>query len=147
MVRLDVGGRPALYLVLSADGAVNRAGSGQPDSGAKDVFMGQAPGPLFGQAMELFDVGWLERSGRYDMPDQIGEQCVLTLTFFLADQPPDSACVLQFRYGAESQGPPVDVQDFVQGAVAVTQDWYTERLAEVGDSANATARKPWWKFW
>lgn len=133
MVKLYVGAEPALFLALSADGAVNRSGSGRPNTEENDVFIGVAPGPFFEQAMEFFDIEWLYRCGTYEIPDQLGERCVLTLTFFLAHQPPDAA-VLEFRYGAKSQGPPPGVQEFVRRAVAVTQEWYAERLAEVADS-------------
>lgn len=147
MIELRVGDRPALFLALSRDGAVNRSGSGRPNPAEKDVFIGQAPGPFFEQVMELFAPTWLDQASAYTAKQQLGERCVLKLTFFRSDRPPDSPAVLEFSYGSDSGGPPGDIQAFVHRAVQVTQDWYAQMVAQVATSHAQSPEKPWWRFW
>jgi hypothetical protein len=147
MIQLRVEDRPALLLALSDDGAITRSGSGRPNPAEPDVFIGQAPGPFFQQAIRLCDPSWLDGSGEYSGSDGPGAPCVLRLTFSLSDRPMDSPRVLEFRYGADSEGLPGNVRDFVRAAVQVTNDWYAEQLALAMSSEIVNSAKPWWKFW
>jgi hypothetical protein len=60
MIELSIDGAPALVLVLSADGAVNRGGSGKAHPVEKDVFIQQTDGAFFRELVTLFDPSWLE---------------------------------------------------------------------------------------
>ena len=127
-IELDVDRRPALRLSLSADGAITRYHSGTGSSiGNKDehCFIAQLPPgcTFFREIAELFDPSWLLRAGVYETPDQLGAACSLRLTLSAGGR----LAVLEYRYGAQSQGPPRDIRQFVIRAIEVTQSWYDEQ--------------------
>ena len=127
-IELDVDRRPALRLSLSADGAITRLHSGKGSSlGNKNehCFIAQVPPEctFFREITELFDPSWLLRSGVYEMRDQLGAPCLLRLTLSSGGR----LAVLEYHYGAQSQGPPSDIRRFVVRAIEVTQSWYDEQ--------------------
>ena len=123
MIQMSVDSAPTLYLVLSADGAVNRGGSGNASSREPDVFIAQTDGAMFREVAPLFNPQWLERPGMYRRTGPPAPRHVLTLTFIRAAEQP---VVLGFDYGP-GDGPPPDVHAFVQRALAVTQSWYEDQ--------------------
>jgi hypothetical protein len=49
MVKLDVAGRQALFIVLANDGLVNRLGTGAVTNTENDLFIGRTNDPVFAQ--------------------------------------------------------------------------------------------------
>ena len=142
LIELHVSGCPILVLGLSADGAVNRFGTGRWSSignGHEHAVIDQTDGRFFRQAEELFQPSWLGRPGVEILPEQRGASCVLRLTFMCWGHP---FYVLEWRYGSHSQGPPADIRQFFIRAVEVTQTWYDAQNKRID-----RLDKPWWKFW
>jgi hypothetical protein len=57
----------------------------------------------------------------FQMKNPVGTSCKLTIVFQFND---NSSNGLVFLYGAESEGPPTEVADFVRAAVRQTDPWY-----------------------
>ena len=142
LIELYVNGIRGLVLGLSADGAVNRFGSGTWSSLGnrhEHAIIDQTDGSFFRQVTEFFQSSWLDQAGVQTLQEQRGVPCVLRLTFICLDRP---FSVLELRYGSHSQGPPRDIREFFIRAVEVTQPWYDAQNRRV-DRLN----KPWWRFW
>lgn len=144
-IELKIDEAPALFLALSADGAVNRGGSGKVGSDEKDVFMAQTDGTLYREVSGMIDPSWMEKEGLHRWPGKVGPPHVLKLSFFYPDRAP---IVLAFEYRSDLL-PPREIYEFVQRAIAVTQPWYDGQREMVArlDAEAAPAEKPWWKFW
>src|SRR2546428_345541 len=100
LIELYVSGARALVLGLSADGAVNRFGSGKWSSlGNKHehAIIDQTDGSFFRQVTEFFQSSWLDQAGVQTLQEQRGVPCVLRLTFICLDRP---FSVLELRYGS-----------------------------------------------
>lgn len=124
MVKLEITCRQALFIVLAADGLVNRQGMGTVNNTENDLFIGRTDAPLFAELRALIRPEWMDRFGSYDVPDKVGEICNLAV-LFKADNGEEGG--LQFFYGSASQGPPSDVGGFVREAVRMTASWYDEQ--------------------
>ena len=106
------------------------------------MFIGITKLPLFDRLREKVPQAWFSHLGGYEVPDQKGLPCELTIVMKHTDGQESG---LVFRYGSESQGPPGDVCQFVTDAVAITSIWYEEQKKMIA-KANVKS-KPWWKFW
>jgi len=123
MIQLSIDGHPVLFLVLDADGAVNRGGSGRLHPAEPDVCIAQTDGTQFQTVRRLFDQAWLDLPPLQVLPGQEGPENRLRLTFFCGDG--REKVEIGYQYRMESQ-PPVAIQAFVQGALDATQSWYDE---------------------
>jgi hypothetical protein len=126
IVKLAVGGAPCLFVMLGADGAVHRMGSGAAGNTDFDHHVGTAPEPLFQAFMGRISEELFTHAGRYRMPGAEGAPCELVVLFRRDD---GGTIAFQFEYGAESAGPPEDVLDLVEAATSVTGAWWTARKA------------------
>ena len=155
MIELFIDDVPALFVALSSDGTVNRAGNGNASSGEKDVYIARTDGSLFREMAGLVDSSWLGLAGVYEIPGHVGPHHQLKLSFLCADRPPIG---LGFAYRLDTSPPP-EFATFVQRAIEVTQPWYDNQrqlVAElvVGPQEDPMTnpkenlrRKRWWKFW
>ena len=142
LIELHVSGWPILVLGLSADGAVNRFGSGKLSSIGNEhehAVIAQTDGRFFHHAEELFQPSWLGQPRVQILPEQRGASCVLRLTFMCWGHP---FYVLEWHYGSHSEGPPAVIRQFFIRAVEVTQSWYDAQNRGID-----RLDKPWWKFW
>ena len=137
LVSLDVGDTPALFVLLSSDGSINRIGDGSI-GGDQDMFIGVTREPLFQRLRDKIAESFLEHAVSYELPDRVGSDCTLSIRFIAGGQETG----LIFKYGSESEGPPQDVYDFVRAAVDVTGPWHEAQKQMV-----ARKSKPWWRFW
>ena len=142
MVTLEVDSSKALFILLAADGTVNRLGTGSVNNTENDMYIGITKDSLFVKLLSKIDVGWFEYQGSYDVPDKKGKICELTV-LFRHDDGRESG--FNFIYGSESEGPPDDICQFVIEAVNLTEPWYIEQKKMIGKSPEN--HKPWWKFW
>ena len=124
VVNLEIEDTNVLFLLLAADGLVNRMGDGTVDSASRTLFVGKSAEPLFDRLRERIHPDWFEHAGAYDVPGKVGPVCTLTILF--KDKERHEAA-FRFRYGLQSQGPPRDICEFVSDAVRITDAWYEEQ--------------------
>jgi hypothetical protein len=137
-IKLEVGGQHSLFVLLAADGSINRRGSGAPWDDDGHLYIGITEAGLFKSLASTVNPGWFKLSSqRFTMPDPRGALCLLTvgLTTGVGER------IFEFEYGSDSQGPPPDIAQLVSSAVVLTEPWY-ESSKQLTSKA-----KPWWKFW
>ena len=98
-------------------------GDGSGEKEAAGFHMGHTEEPLFEQLVAEMEPEWEEMTGRYEMPEQKGEACELTIS--LEGDELDTG--FQFTFGSESAGPPEELLDWVEGAVAISQEWWEDQ--------------------
>lgn len=119
---LEINGKRSLFILLAADGSINRLGTGIPDHGEDGLFIGKTDPAIF-QAVsahmssELFQY----LGGTFQLRDPVGTPCKLTIALQFND---NSSSGVVFLYGAESAGLPTEVADLVLSAVRHTDPWY-----------------------
>ncbi len=144
MISLLVAEQQSLFILLSADGSINRMGTGSIHNPDRDMFIGIVTNNLFDQVKEVIDPEWFEHAGGYDLPNKKGVMCELTTIFKFTD---GSEKGLQFKYGSESQGPPSDIGNYVRKAVEITNSWYEQQKIMVSKAKTDRKPKPRWKLW
>jgi hypothetical protein len=123
-VTLDVGEQSALFILLAADGTINRMGTGTAQNAECDLFMGKIDQAIFESVRSHLTSEMMGSLGQgYGMRNPQGQRCKLTLTFKFKN---GMSSGLVFLYGSESAGPPKHVADFVRTAVAQTDPWYED---------------------
>ena len=127
-ITLRVREKNALFILLAADGAINRLGTGSVRNTENDMFIGQTTEPLFEQVRATFHDEMLGMTGGYDVPNQKGKPCVLDILLRFADGTEDG---FRFSYGSKSQGPPGEIVNVVMRAVEVTEPWFERQKAMV----------------
>jgi hypothetical protein len=123
-LKLEADGKSVLSIMLTAGGALNRQGDGSGDPDFDRFFMGSTTDGLFERFMAEVSEEMLEWSGRYELPDPKGERCVLTLAF----EGKDIDTGFEFKYGAESEGPPEEFLALFDLATELTDPWYENQL-------------------
>ena len=131
-VSLDINAERSLFLLLSADGSINRLRSGTPKNKNPDLFIGITDPAIFESVRShlteaMFAEALLGHTFQFQNPR--GAPCKLEVRFFFKDG--TSAGGFTFLYGAESEGPPSEVADFVRAAVRETEGWYQQQLRMV----------------
>jgi hypothetical protein len=130
-ITLDVNAKGALFLMLSADGSINRQGSGTFKDMAHDLFIGITEPAIFYSVRshltdDMLQAG--EQSGllghTFQFDNQRGAPCKLEVRFFCKDG--TSSGSFAFLYGAESEGPPRFLTNLVRVAVHETEPWYQQ---------------------
>jgi hypothetical protein len=130
----------SLFVLLAADGTVNRLGTGTVDNTERDLHIGLTQEPLFEQLRDMVQPAWMSFQGDYDVQEKAGLPCALTI-LFACDAGQEAGW--RFRYGSESDGPPGEICEFVAEAVRLTEPWYQKQKLGSGPSPV----KPWWKIW
>ncbi|QDV51757.1 hypothetical protein [Gimesia fumaroli] len=113
-----------LFILLAADGAVNRMGTGAEDNDEKQLFIAQSSPDMFEALKSKIQPETSQWEGGYADPEPNGKTCQLTVGFMNSDGE-ESAC--KFQYGSESQGPPPDLCNLVMAAIEITDPWYEEQ--------------------
>lgn len=121
-ITLDVDERPSLFILLSADGSINRMGSGTLEDTDHELFVGRIDPAIFEAVRSHLTAAMLQRLGQvFQSQNTRGVACKLELNFQFRDGTSNG---LGFLYGSESEGMPRDVADFVTAAVHETDPWY-----------------------
>jgi hypothetical protein len=121
----------SLFAMLTADGSINRLGTGTLENTEKEMFIGVISDPKPFQnfraqiSPDLFK--WI--GGRAD-PNPKGKVCELTIYLFL---PNKEELVIYFKYGSQSIGPPPEVRQLVIATIELTDPWYEEFKAGVAN--------------
>jgi hypothetical protein len=119
------------FALLAADGSINRLGTGTIENTEKEMFIGGISDPKLFQNLraqispELFT--WI--GGRAD-PNPKGTVCELTSWLFLSSKEQRG---IYSKYGSQSLGPPPEVSRLVIATVELTDPWYEEFKAGVGN--------------
>jgi len=124
MVRLLVDGETSLFIMLGDEGSITRKGTGAVDSRDGELFIGRTDPAIFQQLRQQIGpelLGWLGQ--RRQDPQPRGKICELTVMLKYANGEESATA---WRYGAESQGPPPGVCQFVIAAVNATNPWFEE---------------------
>lgn len=146
MVDLQVGGAPALFIVLAADGTINRMGDGLEDCQERRLCIGVSNGEAFERVRQSVTSEMLAACGRsFGDPHASGASCTLCLIFKMLD---GSELAMKWLYGSLSQGPPREVTSLVGKAVDETEVWYRAALPRAVSAAEPSERtQPWWRRW
>ena len=134
VVQLDVDSDRLLFIMVGADGSINRIGSGAFKNKNRDMFIGVTDPGIFKAVRSHLTEDMLECQGetlQHQTPRR-GATCKLDVRFFFKDG--TSAGGFAFLYGSESEGPPSHVVDLVRAAVHETESWYQEQLKMVEKS-------------
>ena len=121
-ITLDVNRKPSLFLMLAADGTINRMGSGTLEDSGGQLFVGQTDPAIFETVRSHLTEAMLELLGKtFQDQNRRGVPCKLTLTFQFKDGTWNG---FGFLYRSESEGMRKDVADYVTAAVRGTDPWY-----------------------
>lgn len=123
-IAMHVDDEQVLFILLAADGAVNRMGTGAENNEEKQFFIAQSTPEMFETLKSRIQPETAQWDGGYADPERKGKTCRLTIGFMNADGK-ESGCT--FEYGSESQGPPTDLCDLVMAAIEITDPWYEEQ--------------------
>ena len=129
MITLMVGGEQSLFILLGADGSINRLGTGAVDNTERDMFIGITDPAVFralGEHITPKLLAWCGQSRAAREPQ--GKVCELTVGFKRAS---GEEVRTAWRYGSESMGPPPEVSQFVVAAVKATDPWFAQQKAMV----------------
>ena len=133
-VSLKVEEELSLFVLLAADGSINRMGTGTIDNAEKEMCIGVINDPKAFQNLraqispDLFN--WV--GGRAD-PSPRGRICQLMIGLFL---PNNEEQTIFFKYGSESIGPPPEVKRLVLAMVEVTNPWYEQFKAGIAKTGS-----------
>ena len=124
-IRLDINAKPSLFILLGADGSINRMGTGTVENTEHDLFIGRTDPAIFEAVRShLTEEMLLVLLGRtFQLPNPHGAPCKMSLTFQFKDSTSDG---IGFLYGSESEGLPKEVIGFVTAAVLQTDPWYED---------------------
>jgi len=152
LISLKVEDKTSLFILLCADGTINRQGVGSATRFEGDLFIGRTQEPLFEEFMRSVENEMFQHAGLYDVPDKVGERCHLKILL----ESKEEMSGWEFIYGAQSQGPPEEITHMVKEAVRLTDPWFRAQQEMVGKSGMASVNpptadkepnKPKWKFW
>jgi hypothetical protein len=127
VISLKIGDRATFDLLLRRDGSISRLGSGDNNNPDANPYRGKVGPFFFRRLLEHLPSNWTLPFGQYETKEKRGGTCELALMFLSQDQIKKEG--YYFRYGAESQGPPLDVMRFLLEAKNATDDWYREQQA------------------
>jgi hypothetical protein len=112
-----------LFILLTADGTINRMGNGA-DTSENEMFISRLPdAAIFQEVLSHVTPPMLQPPRQYVAPEIKGQTCTLTLAF----QVPHGDAGIEFVYGSESIGPPPDVRELVLSAIKLTEAWYRQQ--------------------
>lgn len=123
---LAVNDEQVLAIRFSQSGALNRMGDGSDDPEARIILMKRVKEPIFEQLLEALSDDLLALVGRYSFPDPKGDLTQLLITL---EGKEDQETGFEFVYGAESDGPPEEIIDFVEYALELSDPYWEAYLA------------------
>ncbi len=124
LIKLDVEDKPNMFLLLAADGSINRFGTGAIENTDKDMYIGTIKEPVFNELQSRFNNSWFEKYRAFIEENRKGKQCKLIIAVQNAD---GGEAGMQLLYGTDSVGLPTEIKEFTQTAVSLTNPWYTRQ--------------------
>jgi hypothetical protein len=124
MITLEIHDKRSLFILLAADGSINRLGTGTLNNTENGLFIGTTSPAMFEAVRLCVNDDMLQFLGReFEVKNPVGAPCKLKIIFRFKD---DSSNGFVFRYGSESEGPPHEIADLVRTAVRETDPWYEQ---------------------
>ncbi|WP_372369224.1 hypothetical protein [Candidatus Uabimicrobium sp. HlEnr_7] len=127
IIALAVDDNQSLFILLSKNGAIQCMGDGSVNNQDKTIYIGTGSTEFFQKLKEHINPLWLKRCGRYSVPQQRGNKCELSIVFRAQKQEKG----IQFIYGANSQGPPPDITNFIHIAVNLITPWHQKQQKKI----------------
>ncbi|GEM_PF-1639222 len=122
---LEVDSKTLLFVLVSADGAINRVGNGTFGNKDLDFYIGKTDPAIFGRVRSQVSDSILQDLGkRFQREEVRGAHCKLTVVFQFNDKKSRAS---EYVYGSESAGPPPYVADLVRAAVRETEGWWQQQ--------------------
>ena len=138
-MEIEYKGIKNMFILLSADGNIQRSGSGRMGEVKSDLFVGQTNEPLFNKVKEVIKDDVLQIIGKkMTLPNPVGEICTLNL-FFSVDNVLQQIVVV---YGQQS-GLPLEILQIVRTMHEVTEPRYQKM---VQTTKAPEKKKGFWPF-
>jgi hypothetical protein len=138
-IDLHIAEKPSLFILLAADGSINRLGDGPED--CRDMCIGLTTPEVFLNVRNLVTAAMLEGCGcTYSDPDIRGLPCKLVVLFRTHT---GTELGLRWVYGSRSAGPHPEVIALVKTAMELTEPWYRRMVP----APKPMPPRPWWKDW
>ena len=135
-VGLEIDDKRSLYVLLGADGSINRLGTGTLDNAETGLFIGVTSPAVFESVRShVSSEMWPLLGHTFNVKNPVGASCKLTILFQFKD---GSSSGFIFHYGAESEGPPKEIAELVTAAVRATDPWYEEFKKSVARKGSST---------
>ena len=133
-ITLETGDEQSLFILLAADGSINRMGTGEIENTDRNLFLGVVNEPLFDQLMGYLNDEMLDYMGGYETPDSQGVPCTLMIGLSFDNGEENG---FGFKYGSESTGPPHELVEFVMAAIELTDPWFEDQKAVTSQDGDA----------
>lgn len=121
--KLEISERPVLSIMVSDSGAINRLGDGTLEDDPPVFFMGHTEEPIFQTIKREVDEDLLSMSGRYTLPDPLGDTCRMEIII----EAEAENTGFEFTYGSDSMGPPEEIVQLFEMAVELTHPWFEDQ--------------------
>jgi hypothetical protein len=138
LITLEIGDKTVLFILLANDGTSHRKGNGSQNTTDLPLKTGISYQGHFDALMMTVNENIFNYTGVINQPGRRGEECRLTLIFQGINQTDYSFRVI---YGADSEGPPVELAQILINAVKLTEEWYNEQL-----TVQPEKKKKWWQL-
>ena len=133
-ITLEIDNKKSLFILLARDGAINRLGTGEIDNQENELYIGITDELLFEHTMTYISDEMLQHMGAWDMPDQKGLPCNLSIGFQFGEEEEDG---FNFSYGSESEGPPFEISELLIACIQITDPWYESQKKTASKKANS----------
>jgi hypothetical protein len=130
-ITLEIDNKRSLFILLAKDGSINRLGTGSIDNKENDLYIGITKEQLFDHAIIYISDDMLQYMGSYDIPDQKGLPCRLSIGLQFNDGEENG---FDFSYGSESEGPADEISELVIAVVQITEPWYQSQKKMISKS-------------
>lgn len=121
LVTLHVAGLQVLYVMLTADGTINRMGTGVETNVESELFIGKLSSDAFALLKARVTPVVPHWIGTHTDPERSGKECRLTIGLLYTD---GSELISRWVYGTNSQSPPPDICDIVLETIELTNPWF-----------------------
>ena len=126
-VTVEVDGRVRLFVMLAADGGVQRMGDGALGDDELVLTSSRVGGEAaFAALRDRIPASLLERSRVMEDPEPVGMPCRLTIALAVAGH----SLSTEYRYGSRSVGPPDELVNVALAARDLTAAWHSPREAQ-----------------
>lgn len=129
-ITLKVEDELVLLILLAADGFMNRMGNGENTKKCPFLIWDLGDSAPFHSVMGKVNELMVHPFQQWVANEIKGQRCQLTIAFDVPDMPAG----VEFVYGSESMGPPLEIINIVTSAIQLTQPWYDKVIKARGDA-------------
>ncbi|MCD4812779.1 hypothetical protein K8S19_03710 [bacterium] len=117
-----------LFILLCADGSIQRMGSGKLDTVESEMYSDTMEVDVFYRVMSLIPEKMTKQGGVFETPKRSGRLCEMDIV--LADRMEKEIIGYRFLYGSKSLGLPKEISKLLEGILLYTDTWYQAKKAE-----------------